>query len=127
MKFLFVDDSTELLGSLRRAFFNNPNVAFAECHSVEDALHAIIEHGPDVVFLDHSLTEGGNEGLEIADRATGVKIYSTTANSSTDLFIEYLTRGIEWVDKTDLGKLKSIIASQSLPPNQPIQRKRNKQ
>lgn len=109
MKFLFVNDSTELLGSLRRAFFNNPNVVFAECHNVEDALRAIAEHQPDIVFLDHHLTDDGNEGLEIADRAEKVKIYSTTSNSS--VIPEYQKRGIENVGM-DLGKLKSIIAVQ---------------
>ena len=110
MKFLFVDDNAQMLGSLRRVFLNNPNVAFAECHNVEDALHAIAEHRPDVLFLDHHLTYEGNEGLEIADQVEGVKIYSTTSNSS--VAPEYRKRGIENVGKTDLGKLKSIIATQ---------------
>ena len=114
MKFLFVDDSAEMLGSLRRAFFNNPNVAFTECHNVEDALRAIAEQQPDVVFLDHHLTDDGNEGLEIADRVEGVKIYSTTSNSS--VVPEYQKLGIENVGKTDLGKLKSIIAAQPTNP-----------
>ena len=109
MKFLFIDDNAELLSSLREIFFNNANVPFAECHSVEDALRAITEHRPDVVFLDHSLTGYGNEGLEIADRAVGIKIYSTTA--STEVVSEYQKRGIESVGKADLKKLKSIIVA----------------
>lgn len=113
MKFLFVNDSAELLGSLRRAFFNNPNVAFAECHNVEDALRAIAEHQPDIVFLDHHLTNDGNEGLEIADQVEKVKIYSTTSNSG--VIPEYQKRGIENVGM-DLGKLKSIIAAQPTNP-----------
>lgn len=113
MKFLFVNDNAELLGSLWRAFFNNQNVAFAECHNVEDALRAIAEHQPDVVFLDHHLTDDGNEGLEIADRVEGMKIYSTTSNSS--VVPEYQKRGIENVG-TDLGKLKSIIAAKPTNP-----------
>lgn len=113
MKFLFVNDSAELLGSLRRAFFNNPNVAFAECHNVEDALRAIAEHQPDIVFLDHHLTDDGNEGLEIADQVEKVKIYSTTSNSG--VIPEYQKRGIENVGM-DLGKLKSIIAAQPTNP-----------
>lgn len=125
MKFLFIDDSVELLNSLRKAFFNNPNVAFAECHSVEDALRAITEHRPDVVFLDHSLTEGGNEGLEIADRVEGVKIYSTTANR--EVVSEYQKRGIESVGKTDLRKLKSIIAAQPRTPEKKKKEEGNEQ
>lgn len=109
MKFLFVDDSADILNSLEWAFSDYPNVAFAECHSVEDALRAIAEHRPDVVFLDHSLTEGGNEGLEIADRVKEVEIYSTTANSG--VAADYQRRGIENVGKSDLRKLRSIIAA----------------
>jgi len=109
MKFLFVDDDVQVLGSLRRVFFNNPNIAFIECRSVEDTLRAIAEYKPEVIFLDHSLTEGGNEGLEIADRLKGVKIYSTTSNRS--VVAEYQKRGIENVSKMDLEKLKSIITA----------------
>ena len=112
MKFLFVNDSTELLGNLRRAFFNNPSVAFAECHSVEDALRAIAEQQPDVIFLDHHLTDDGNEGLEIADRVEGVKIYSTTTDASVAL--EYQKRGIKTAPKTDFKQLKSIIDAAAL-------------
>ena len=79
MKFLFIDDDAAMLSSWRRVFFNNPDVAFAECHSVEEALRAIAEHEPDVVFLDHALTEGGSEGLEIAKQVEGIKIYSTSS------------------------------------------------
>jgi two-component SAPR family response regulator len=107
MKFLFIDDDGRLLESFRRIFSNNSNVVFAECHSVEDALRAIEEHKPDVIFLDHSLSEGGNEGFEITERVKGIKIYSTTANRA--LAQEYLKRGVEHVGKLDLNKLKSII------------------
>ncbi len=106
MKFLFINDNAGLLGSWK-AFFDNSNVAFAECHSVKDALRAIAKHKPDVIFLDNSLTEYGDEGLEIADRVKGVKIYSTTTNDS--IMPEYQKRGIKNVSKMDLNKLKSII------------------
>lgn len=111
MKFLFIDDNGDFLKSLQEAFTKNPNVAFAECHSVEDALRAIAEHSPDVIFLDHHLTDQGNEGLEIADRVSGVKIYSTSTR--TDLRAEYQKRGIEMVNKTDLRNYRSIINQSS--------------
>jgi DNA-binding response OmpR family regulator len=111
MKFLFVDDDKHMLGALSRAFSSNPNVAFAECHSVEDALKAISEQKPDVILLDHHLTEDGDEGFEIADRVSGVKIVSTT----TDSFVkdEYLKRGIERINKSSLKELRDIIAKLS--------------
>lgn len=116
MKFLFVDDNAEMLSSLRRAFSKNQNVAFAECHSVEDALRAIAEHLPDVIFLDHCLTDDGNEGLEIADQVKkkNVKIFSTTRCDS--IIPEYQKRGIENVGKSNIVKLKSIITAQQNNP-----------
>jgi len=103
---LFIDDRGAILGSLQVAF-SDQDVAFAECHSVEDALQAIEKYQPEVIFLDHSLTEGGDEGLEIADQIEGIKIYSTTTNNR--ITPEYQKRGIENVDKSDLEKFGSII------------------
>lgn len=107
-RFLFINDDNVLLGSLRRAFLGNPNMAFVECHNVEEALGAIAEQQPDVLFLDHHLTDNGNEGFKIADQLKGIKIYSTTTDSS--VLEEYQKRGIENVGKMDLKKIKSIIA-----------------
>ena len=112
MKFLFIDDSAEWLAIIRRRFRNNKNVMFVECHSVEEALAAITKHQPDVIFLDHSLTEGGGEGLEIAKQIKGVKIYSTTADFTVRS--EYQKLGIEHVDKCDLKKIKSIITENEI-------------
>jgi len=108
MKFLFIDDSAIMLGAWQRAF-NQPNVAFAECHSVEEALHAIAEHKPDVIFLDHSLGRRGDEGLEIAKRAGSIKIYSTSSALEKEVKEEYRRIGVEWIGKNDFEKLCSII------------------
>ena len=109
-RFLFIDDSETMLSSLRNAF-PEKEVAFAECHSVEDALEAIKKYQPEAIFLDHHLTEDmEGEGLEIADRTKGIKIYSTTSDSSARE--EYQKRGIENVKKYDLSKFRSIIAGE---------------
>ncbi len=109
MKILFIDDSREWLASMRRFFRKKDNVFFAECHSVKEALDAVEKIQPNVLFLDHSLTEGGDEGLEIvkALQGSGVKIYSTTA--ARDLADIYAQYGIEVVGKLDLLKIKSLI------------------
>jgi CheY-like chemotaxis protein len=86
------------------------NVVFAECHSTDEALTAIGKHKPDVIFLDHSLTEGGEEGLEIARGVQGIKIYSTTANTS--VVARYAAMGIEHIRPTDLKKFHEIIERQ---------------
>jgi PleD family two-component response regulator len=106
-RFLFIDDNESILRSLKNYFSDNQNIGFAECHSVKEALEAIKKYQPDAIFLDHSLTEYGDEGLEIADQVKGIKIYSTTSNSS--VAAEYQKRGIENISKTNLGKLELII------------------
>ena len=109
-KFLFIDDDKGLLDSLQNRF-SDKNVAFAECHSVEDALQAIAKYQPEAIFLDHHLTEDHKgEGLEIADRlkGKGVKIYSTTSDSSAKE--EYRKRRIECVSKIGAWDLEPIIA-----------------
>ena len=88
-------------------FRDQDNVVFAECHNVQEALEAISEHNPDVIFLDHSLSEGGQEGFEIVDKVKDIKIFSTSANS--DLATQYAKMGVEYISPTDLPKLKEII------------------
>ncbi|MFA6339244.1 MAG: response regulator [Candidatus Paceibacterota bacterium] len=108
---LYIDDSKEIIRLLKHIWGDNQNVDFIECYSVEDALKAIENKNPNIVFIDNSLSGSDtNEGLEIADRikGKGIKIYSTTDNDSVAL--EYEKRGIEKVDKTDTHRIKSIVA-----------------
>jgi two-component system response regulator LytT len=107
VRILFIDDNPQIIGAFRRLFSNYPNVVFAECHSVEEALQAIEEHKPDIIFLDHHLTRNGDEGLEIADRiGSSIKVYSTTSDES--FVSEYRKRGIEVIGK-DIVKIYRII------------------
>jgi len=109
MKFLFIDDDGNWLNSLKRCLTRGKdNIVMSECHSLEEALMAIDNNKPEVVFVDHRLTENGSEGLEIVKRIKGVKFYSTTASS--ELVKVYAEYGVEWVGKTDLKKLMSIIS-----------------
>lgn len=103
-----MDDDHVWLAAVRRAFSENPQVIFAECHSVDEAMKAIDEQKPDVIFLDHILTDRGNEGFEIVERVGTTKVYSTTGNNGVAKI--YAERGIEHVGKMDLGKLRSIVA-----------------
>jgi CheY-like chemotaxis protein len=102
MNILVIDDNGAILRSTKRALTGNKDVYFAECHSTKEAMKAIAESKPDVIMLDHELTENGNEGIEIADQLEGIEIYSTTSNSET--VAEYTKRGIGHVGKSDLGK-----------------------
>lgn len=109
MKFLFVDDNRDWLTSLALVF-RNDNVVVAECHGVNEAIEVIQKENPDVLFLDNSLTDGGREGLEIADQIDrSIRVYSTTAYPGENLKAEYGSRGIECIGKTDLQAFISII------------------
>jgi len=108
-KFLFIDDDQQWLASLRRVFRKKDNVFFAECHSVQEALEAVATHQPDILFLDHSLTEGGDEGLDVVKelQGSGIIIYSTTAYTHlADVYAKY---GVEVVGKMNLVRIKEII------------------
>ncbi len=108
MKYMFIDDNGEWLGTIERCF-RGKDVVMAECHSLQEAIEAIETYKPDVIFLDHQLTEDGNEGFKIAEVVAGkVKIYSTTDSNSAAR--EYEKRGIEHIKKYDLLKFKSITS-----------------
>ena len=106
---LFINDNADLLRSLGRAFSDLPGVVMAECHSVEEALTAIETHKPAIVFLDHQLTEGGQEGFEILEKVQGrgMTIYSTTAN--THAAQEYERLGVRHIQGSDLKGLRSVL------------------
>ncbi|MBI2124464.1 response regulator [Candidatus Pacearchaeota archaeon] len=109
MKILFIDDLDFFLKTIKEGFFKDKdNVVVAECHSIDEALTAIENAQPDILFLDHSLTEDGNEGLEIAGRIKdkGIKIYSTT--SLYRVHKEYAKLGIEVIEKS-FGAMREFI------------------
>jgi CheY-like chemotaxis protein len=110
-KCLLVDDYGIVVSNVSRFFRELDNFVAVECHSVQDALDAIRKNSPKILFLDHSLTRGGAEGIEIADRARemipDIEIYSTTSNGLLD---EYKERGIKHIDKIDLSGLRAIIS-----------------
>lgn len=108
-KILMIDDDQNYLGAYKRIF--KDLVIIVECHSVAEAMTAIKENQSDILLLDHSLTEDGNEGLEIAEQVIKIfprcKIYSTTA--AKEKAVLYQPLGIEHVSKTNLKKMKEIV------------------
>jgi CheY-like chemotaxis protein len=107
-KYLFIDDNGAWLSSIKRAL-RKENVMFEECHSVEEAIRAIEQSQPDVLFLDNSLSEEGNEGLKIVEklRGSGIVIYSITADES--LREKYSKLGVEVIGKSNLGRIRELI------------------
>lgn len=115
MKFVFINDNSEWLASLKMALGNSYDIEFVECHSVDDGLNAMRKHRPQVVFLDHKLTPAGNEGLEIVDQKRdphsgipSVVFYSTTTLET--VVPEYEKRRIPNITPLDLQKLKRIMS-----------------
>jgi CheY-like chemotaxis protein len=120
---LFIDDEPVFLNALGILFEGENNVVFAECHSVADAIKAIGESSPDIIFLDNTFSgfEGEtNAGLIVADKikASGQKteIYSTSADvgfirgGDPTITEEYEKRNIKHVSKNDLDKIISIVS-----------------
>jgi DNA-binding NtrC family response regulator len=114
-KFLFIDDSTDVLSGISALFDGNNDVGTTECHSLKDAREAIESARPEIIFLDHNFGENGGEGLEIAkevrSKYPATKIYSTTTNS--DVSAEYERLGISHMDKHDIAGFLSIISPDS--------------
>ena len=114
MKFLFIDDNAEYLRSIGAALKKSGDVVIAECHSVGEAFAAIRRHRPDVLFLDHHLTDYGEEGYEIARTALAnhIKVYSTTSNDR--VAGTYAEMGIAHISKVSpLGDFRKIITQHS--------------
>ena len=107
MRFLFIDDKGDWLSTMRLSLSSHSDIAYAECHNLAEAKQAIADYAPEVIFLDHSLSDRGNEGFEIADQITGIKIFSTTLNKL--LKPNYQERGIEIIDKFDVKQFEAVI------------------
>lgn len=110
-----IDDDRAFVDSLKRFLRGIPGIVYVICNNVEEALRAIQAYTPSIIFLDHSLTPGGNEGIEIVKRILqeptyqGVKIYSTTAMGDPDLISAYEAYGIEVIGKSNFNKIKEIL------------------
>ncbi len=112
LRILFIDDDTGFLEDANKKFSHSTDLVVVECHNTEEALQAIKDNDPDVVFLDHQLTPGGEEGMQViekgADLLKGKKVYSTTRAKEMDIAMGYLQKGVEIIGK-DLDKAKEII------------------
>ncbi|MGB9743126.1 MAG: response regulator [Minisyncoccales bacterium] len=115
-KFLFIDDEKNFLNTMARCLKRYPNVCFAECHNIEEALKAIEIHQPDVLFLDHSFGNQGNEGWQVVEllkdqiQQGQIKVFSTTGDTSDSLKKKYENYGVKMLNKPfDLGLLIEII------------------
>lgn len=67
-KLLIVDDSEGIVSSLSLLFEGIDGFVVVKktpVLSVKDAILAIEETNPDIILLDHELSKGGGEGLEI--------------------------------------------------------------
>ena len=112
-KFLLIDDHKAIVEGSRFYFDDIDGFTAVECHTVKEALEAILEHLPKTLLLDHNLTFGGAEGLEIArilrEKHPDIKIYSTTINNDEETLGEYKKLGISRVGKENLDDMKALM------------------
>jgi ActR/RegA family two-component response regulator len=111
---LFIDDGKLFLDSLERFFSDKKNVFFAECHSKEEALAAILKHRPNIVFIDNDLSgKNQNDGIEVIDSLRGkdIRFYSITSSNEREILNEYAKRGVEVLGKSNIVRLIEIIES----------------
>jgi DNA-binding NarL/FixJ family response regulator len=110
-KCLLIDDHASVISGVKRFFDEDDNFTAVECHTAEEALNAIKTGTPDILFLDHSLTPGGSEGINIADQIRlefpDIEIYSTTSNPEN--VKHYEKRGIKHIDKGNVNEFKRIV------------------
>ncbi len=109
--YLLIDDHKAIVEGAGFLFKDITDFTAVECHSAEEALGAILAHMPKVVFLDHSLTMGGDEGFEVVkevlEKYPDIKIYSTTTNPY--IAKEYEKLGISHIEKSDTDGLKALM------------------
>lgn len=107
---LLIDDHPAIVEALNE-MFSDADFLAVKCQSVEEALQAIKKYSPKIIFLDHSLTPGGGEGLEIArlvkEMFPEITIYSSTTNYSVQGL--YKKMGIAHIDKNDGKGLRAVI------------------
>lgn len=115
-RILFIDNNKDIIDIFRRAFSDRIDVEihFRRCLKAEDALKAIEEIGPDVLFLDHNLSPfSEGEGLEVAkvlkSKKREAKIYATSLlpeEEIKDLYGELLDG---YVGKNSLFEIEERI------------------
>ena len=112
-KCLFIDDHPLIIAGIKGLFEESDNFVAVECHSVDEALNAIRANNPDIIFLDHSLTRDGSEGIEIADQIKKekpeIEIYLTTSNPNNQKQYEMI--GIKHINKDNFTELQKIVTS----------------
>ena len=115
MKFMFIGSRRYLLTVQQQiSELGLPQVLTAPCHTVEEALEFVQRHEPDVIFLQHSLSPEGNEGLEIAAKVKHLTIYLITA--TPDIMDKYKAHGIKhvkYVLSTDMEGIASVLKGES--------------
>ena len=113
IKAVLIDDNESATVYIKEFIGDDPNFIIIRCHSVEEALRAIEEYKPDILFIDNNLSPIGNEGIEIIRRikesGSDMEIVSITDNEGIAKMLEEQYK-IKWIDKDDYSKMKEIIA-----------------
>ena len=112
-RIVIVDDSQPFLEALQKSLnllLPNNNVVYLYCLSIRQVEKHLGENQPDVMFLDHNLSEEpGGEGLVLAtEYHEKMKIFSTSGDLTPELVTKYQELGIEWLGKNLKNIYKEI-------------------
>ena len=109
-KIMMIDDNDELLTSINHAL--KGAIITEACHSAMEAVITIGMQQPDILLLDHQLSDKNDDGFEVVEWIKNndlkIEIYSTTKNDEAKKV--YAAMSIGWVDKNNLAVLKKIVA-----------------
>lgn len=119
---LLIDDLKEqVVKPLGMKFRKVPTFTAAECHSVEQALAAIEQADPQVILLDHELTDDRHAGIKIAEEVwrknKNIRIVSTSTkwhdeqSEYNKLALKMGAKPVMYVDKHDFAGIEAIIYS----------------
>lgn len=111
MRVLFINDQPAMYEVLQLFFQDRNDIAYAECHSVDEALTALMSHQPNLVFLDHALTRDGEEGWQIftwiCRHLPQATVITTTYNVAARE--RYQAAGVRYLDLADLDGVKAAV------------------
>lgn len=113
-KALLIDDDDQII-TLAKINLRSKGDSFVAVKftTVDQAIEAVETVNPNVVFLDHNLTHGG-EGLKIAaiikERWPEITIYSTSTNfHEEDIGEMYKQMEISYIEKNDYTTMKTKL------------------
>ena len=112
-RFLFVSGADSFLNRMKLFFNWKKEIAFERCRSLDETLMAVDGHSPQVLFLEHSLTPFGSEGIEVVNalRERRSCVRTVLLISDPDVADYYRALEIPVITKPEFLSFYQIIGS----------------